>query len=419
MKRRDFLKTGAVVGAGALTVGLSQNFVFGAGDEIKIGLIGCGKRGVEAAQQCVKAGAGVSVVAVADPFQTNLDAAKGALKAAKASPGMDGCKQVLADGQVNLVILATPPAFHPQLIADAIAAGKNVFVEAPVAICMAGTKMVAEAAAQAEGKKLALMAGFQNRYDPAIVETMKRVNDGAIGPVLAAQCFLNKGNLPALKRKPGEKDLEWQLRNWRCFVWLGGETIVNEQVHQIDLINWAFGAPPDSLRGQGGRVANKSEEYGNVYDHMGVEMWYPGKNRHVICMNRLIDGTQERTEVRIAGVKGVATPGKIEGEAKWEYTGAKADPYAQEQTDLIKSIRAGAPINNGKQAAESTLTAVMAREAGITRNEFKRSFFEAKITQSLLPPAGLKLDAAKPVDPVLLAGKYNPPGWPGGGGKRR
>jgi len=418
MKRRDFLKTGAMVGAGALTVGLSQNHVYGA-DAIKIGLIGCGKRGIEAAQQCVKAGAGVSVVAVADPLQANLNAAKTALKASKACPGMGGCKEVLSDAQVNLVILATPPAFHPKLVSDAIAAGKNVFVESPAAICMTGTKMVATAAEQAQQKKLALMVGLQNQYDAKVTETLKRIKDGAIGTVLAAQCHLNKGSLPAVKKEANETDVAWQLRNWQCMTWLSGESIVSQQTHQLDIINSAFGALPDSFRGQGGRVNYRAPEFGNIYDHMGVELWYPGKNRHVICMNRFIDGTTVRDEVHIAGTKGTAMPGKIMGAAKWEYAGETGDPFAQEMIELVKSIRAGQPINNGKQAADSTLTAVMAREAGITRNKFNRSFYEAKITQNLIPPADLKLDAAKPVPPVMLTGKYKTPGWPGGGKKRR
>jgi predicted dehydrogenase len=413
--RRDFLKAGAVAGAAALATRLKGNLVFAAGaDKIRVGVIGCGKRGAQAAQDCVKSSTGVEVTALADVFPDRVNALKAACKVKDdhCFVGLDAYKALLASPDVDLVVLATPQAFRPVHVTEAIAKGKHVLMEAPVAVCPAGIKMVIEASNAAKEKKLAVGGGFQKRHDPAYVETVKRLRDGAIGKLLTAQCYTNQGCPEVYKKKDNESDVEWQLRNWRFFIWLSGDHIVDAHAQRLDVVNWALNAQPDNIHSLGSRQSRSAPEYGNTYDHFGTEFFYPG-DISVISMCRNIEGTEERIGEHLVGAKGSTDCcGTIKGETAWKYDGPKADPYVQEFTDLIKSIRDGAPLNEGQAAADSTLSAIMARESGYMRQQFRRQFFTSKCTQSLLPPEGLKLSDAKPMDAIPDPNRYKFPGFP-------
>ena len=413
ISRREFIKVSAAAGAAALvtSLDLGTNFAFAAGsDAIKVGLIGCGSGGLRAARDCIRSanGKGVQVVALADAFSDRVSALRGEfnVRRSRCFSGLDSWRDVLDLNEVNLVILAPPPAFRPVQFAQAVERGKHVFVEAPVAICPAGVKMVTEAANKAREKSLTVVVGASRRHDPAYVETMKRIHDGAIGRILTAQCYWNQGGMYVYRRKIGESDVEWQLRNWRYFTWLSGDLIVERHVHNLDVINWALRATPDSVHGLGGRQYRTGPEYGNVFDHFGTEFFYPG-DVHFISMCRQIEGTNERIGERVVGTKGASNcRGRIEGKNAWRYRGRAANPFVREHADLVKSIRAGAAINEGQQAADSALTAIMARESAYARTNFKQSWFVARCTLNRLPPRDLKLSDAKPVEPVAVPGKY-------------
>ncbi len=408
LTRREFLKGSAVAGGALTLVGPGVNLVAGAAsDTIGVGLIGCGKRGIAAAQNCVKSSQGVKVVALADAFGDSVAAAKTALNVAQnCFTGLDSCKKLMALKEVNLVILATPPAFRPVQFADAVSKGKHVFMEAPVAICPAGVKMVIEASAAAAQKKLAVVAGTQRRHDAAYVETMKRINGGDIGTIVNANCHWNQPGPKAYKRKAGQSDVEWQLRNWQYLRWLSGDLVVERHVHNIDVINWAFNKLPDEVHSLAGRQYLKGAEYGNVYDHFGTEVTYPGDIR-TISTCRQIPGTDELIGEYVFGTKGNSNcAGIIEGEKAWQFKGTAPDAFVQEHTDLIKSIRDAKPLNEGKTAAESTLTAIMIRESGYTLKRFKRSWFDKTSKLNLLPPEDLDLKGTKAVEPAPKPGKY-------------
>ena len=408
LTRRELLKSSAVAGGTLTLMAPGVNLAVAKGsDAIRVGLIGCGKRGIAAAQDCVKSSEGVEVVALADAFQANLAGARKALNVGtgRCFAGVDSCKKLTALDDVNLVILATPPAFRPVQFAEAVDKGKHVFLEAPAAICPTGVKMVTEAAKKASDKGLAVVAGTQRRHDPAYVETMKRIHDGAIGELINAQCYWNQPQPQASRRRSGESDVQWQLRNWPYFRWLSGGLIVTQHVHNLDVINWAFQAMPDTVHSLGGQQDSRGPTSGNTYDHFGTEFGYG--NVLTISLCRRIEGTDELIAERVVGTKGASNCcGVIEGENAWRYQGPKGNAYVQEQADLIKSIRAGSPLNEGQQIADSTLTAIMARESAYTRMRFKRSWFVSKSTLNLLPPAGLKLSGTKRVDPVIVPGKY-------------
>ncbi len=422
IRRREFLKRSAVTGGTVALAGMGVSPVWAKEtDEIRIGVIGCGGRGTSAANNAVEAAPGVKVVALADAFADRQRGLIGKYKIPddRCFVGLDAYKKLLALDDVNYVILATPPGFRPIHLAAAVKAGKNIFTEKPVAVCPAGIRMVMEASEEAAQKGLAIVAGTQRRHQASYVETMKRIRDGAIGDIMSAQCYWNMGGLWVKKRQPDQSDVEYQLRNWLYFRWLSGDHICEQHVHNIDVINWAFGALPDAVHALGGRQWRTGPEYGNIYDHFGTEFFYPNDIR-TISMCRQIPGTSGNVSERVVGTKGWSDcRGRIEGENAWRYEG-KGDksPYVQEHVDLIASIRAGKPLNEGKQVAESTLCAIMARESAYTRQQFKRAWFESRCTLDLLPPDDLKLSDAHPVPPAPVPGVYGLAALTGGDQKK-
>ncbi len=173
------------------------------------------------------------------------------------------------------------------------------------------------------------------------------------------------------RREPAWSDVEWQIRNWLYFTWLSDDHIVEQHVHNIDVANWVFGAHPVKAVGVGGRQARTDPAYGHIFDHFAVEFEYPGGAR-LQSMCRQIEGTAHRVAERFVGSRGTSDAhAVIEGAAPWSWDAQtpKTNPYVQEHADLIASIRAGQPLNEGRQVAESTLTAIMGREAAYTGQE--------------------------------------------------
>ncbi len=394
-------------------------------DTMRVGVVGCGGRGSGAARNCVESSPGVKIVALADVFEDRLQGLKSQFKVPndRCFVGLNAYKKLMALDDINLVILGTPPGFRPKQFAEAIRRGKNVFMEKPVATCPTGIKMVIETSEKASEKGLAVVAGTQRRHQPAYVETMKRIHRGAIGDLVSAQCYWNMGSLWVDRAKTNWEnyksgkwsDVEWQIRNWLFIKWLSGDHICEQHVHNIDIINWAFDELPEQVHGLGGRQYRTEPQYGNIFDHFGVEFFYPNDVR-TISMCRQIDGTAGNVSERVVGTKGMAymdSSGncKIEGENAWAYNGPTPNPYVQEHTDLIKSIRSGNPLNEGKRVAESTLCAIMGRESAYSRQQFNTKWFMSRCTLDLLPPDNLKLNDSKELPPFAIPGKYQMPGW--------
>jgi len=364
-------------------------------------------------------------VALADAFEDCLGRAKRDFKVpdSRCFVGLDAYKKLLALDDINMVIIATPPGFKPPQFAEAIKRGKNVFIEKPVATCPAGIKMVIETSEQAQQKGLAVVAGTQRRHQQAYVETIKRIHDGAIGDIVSAQCYWNMGELWVDRArnnwndyKSGKySDVEWQIRNWLFTGWLSGDHICEQHVHNIDIINWAFDTLPEQAHGVGGRQYRTEPQYGNIFDHFGVEFFYPNDVR-TISMCRQIKGTSDNVTERVVGTKGFASTDssnncRITGENAWQYDGPTPNPYVVEHTDLIKSIRSGNPLNEGKRVAESTLCAIMGRESAYSRQQFKMSWFMSRCTLDNLPPDDLKISDSRPLEPFAIPGVYQMPGW--------
>jgi myo-inositol 2-dehydrogenase / D-chiro-inositol 1-dehydrogenase len=377
LTRRDFLRASAAATAGIATQwspGYAAAYA-GQGETIRVGVIGCGGRGTGAARDCVSGAEGVEIVAMGDLFPDRIERATNALTRAigdkfKVTPdrtftGFDAYQQVIAS-DVDLVILATPPGFRPDHLRAAIDAGKHVFTEKPVAVDTVGIRSVIETADLAKSKNLALVAGTQRRHDPSYIETIRRIHAGEIGDVVAGQVYWNQGGLWTAERKPEMTDAEWQIRNWLYFTWLSGDHVVEQHVHNIDVANWVLNAHPVRANGVGGRQVRTGPEYGHIYDHFAIELEYPSGAR-ILSMCRQQDGTEEYVGEHFIGTKGTSNAeNTIRGAANWRYAGEEVNPYQQEHTDLIASIRAGTPLNEGRQIAESVLTAIMAREAAYT-----------------------------------------------------
>lgn len=416
LSRRRFLgRTAVATGGFALTSAAPRVAFTAATDTIRVGVIGCGGRGSGAADNCVEAAPGVQIVALADTFADRVEKVKAKYKVPgdRCFVGIDAYRGVLALSDVDMVILATPPGFRPLHFAAAVEAGKHIFTEKPVAVCAAGVRQMLEAAEKSVAKKLSVAAGTQRRHDPRYIETIQRIRDGAIGQIVSAQCYWNQGGLWVKRREPNQSDVEWQLRNWLYFVWLSGDHIVEQHVHNIDVMNWAIGALPDQVHALGGRQFRTAPEYGNIYDHFGTEFFYPGDVR-TISMCRQIEGSTGNVSERVVGTKGWSNcAGVIEGETKWRYTGPTPNPYVEEHRHLIQSIRGGTYLNEARQVTESTMCAIMARESAYTRQQMKREWFLQRCELDLRPPLDLKMSDAMPVAPVAVPGTYKLPGLTG------
>jgi len=373
--RRDFVKTAAAASFAATIPGSLGLFAAGS-DAIKIGLIGSGGRGTGAALDCLKAAAGVEVVAIGDLVADRVQSSLARLK--KEFPdrvkvpldrqftGFDNYLKVCACPDVNLIVTAAPPGFRPLHLKAAIDAGKHVFMEKPVAVDPMGVRSVIASSDLARQKNLAIVAGTQRRHQRSYLEMMKRIQDGQIGDIVAAQCYWNMGDLWVKERLPNMTEMEWQCRNWLYFSWLSGDHIVEQHVHNIDVVNWAMGTMPKTVMGMGGRQVRVAPQFGNVFDHFFVEYEYPNGVR-VASACRQTKGCAERVEERIVGTKGVAWgSGKITGEKPWTFSGEELNPYVLEHVDLVASIRNGTPLNEGRQIAESTMCAIIGRMSAYT-----------------------------------------------------
>jgi myo-inositol 2-dehydrogenase / D-chiro-inositol 1-dehydrogenase len=408
--RRDFVKAAAAVSVAAT---LPEFGVFAAGsDAIKVGVIGCGGRGTGAAIDCLNAAPGVEIVALGDLVSDRMNSclerltkefpARVKVPADRRFTGFDNYQKVCACSDVNLIVTAAPPGFRPVHLKAAVEAGKHVFMEKPVAVDPVGVRSVIACSELAQKKGLAIVAGTQRRHQRRYLEMMKRVRDGQIGEIVAAQCYWNQGDLWVKERKPEWTEMEWQCRNWLYFTWLSGDHIVEQHVHNIDVINWAMDAPPKNVMGMGGRQWRVAPQFGNIYDHFAVEYEYPNGVR-ALSMCRQTKGAAERVEERIVGTKGIAwSSGKITGAVPWSFEGEEANPYVQEHVDLIASIRNGKPLNEGRQIAESTMCAIMGRMSAYTGRAL--SWEWAMNTSALdLTPARYEF-GSNPVDPVAIPG---------------
>jgi predicted dehydrogenase len=408
--RRGFLKGSAATAASAsLIAGLNPvRAAHVRSDEtIRIGLIGCGGRGRGAADQAMNTTGPTKLVAVADAFEDNLNSAVNGLQRQHGDKvdvpkerqfvGFDAYKNVLAS-DVDIVILATPPGFRPLHFEAAINAGKHVFMEKPVAVDPAGVRKVIDANELAKKKNLAVAVGLQRHHEPIYIETIKRLQDGAIGRIVATRAYWNGEGVWVRPRKEGQSEMEYQMRNWYYFNWLCGDHITEQHIHNLDVINWLMGGYPTKAQGQGGRQVRTGREYGEIYDHHFVEFTYEkdGDRSVLLSQCRHIANCWNSVSEYAHGATGWANIGDgqifdTKGNLVWEYPrteGGKRknlhDGWQQEHHDLFASIRRGEIPNEGEYGAYSSMTSILGRMATYSGREV--SWAEALNSNLVISP---------------------------------
>jgi myo-inositol 2-dehydrogenase/D-chiro-inositol 1-dehydrogenase len=353
------------------------------GKILKAGLIGCGGRGTGAAINFLDAGPNLQIVALGDVFQDRLDKCRAELKAQKNVElpdekcflGFDNYEKVIDSG-VDIVLLCTPPHFRPQHVEAAVKAGKHIFMEKPCAVDPVGARSVMVSSERAKQQGLCIVSGTIRRVQKDFMETWRRVKNGEIGEIVSAHIIRNGGSLWVIKRQPGMSDMEYMLRNWANFCWLSGDHIVEQFIHEIDVMNWYLGKNPVKAMGWGGRQRRIT---GDQYDFFSIEYLYDnGMQTH--CAARQITGCSNLTKQLITGTKGFAnakgTIYNLKGEEVWTYptpeegstdlTWKVKDPYVQEHINLVTGIRTGNIVNDAEAQVNSTLITIMGRMSAYT-----------------------------------------------------
>lgn len=420
LSRRDFLSTSAIAAGG---LALSSNIFAAGGGSINVGIIGVGGRGGGALGDVMKADKEAKIAAICD-----LDEGKAKGKLAewkKRAPdrvtatqetvfgGFDGYKKLLALPDVNYIILATPPGFRPYHLEAAVDAGKNIFTEKPVAVDVAGIRKCMDLVKRSREKGLKIAAGTQRRHEAGYIETIKRLHNGDYGDLLSARVFWN-GTTPWFHpRKPGMKDAEYQLYNWYHFVWLCGDHICEQHVHNLDVANWAMKSTPVKATGMGGRSNRQvgdPKDVGHIFDHFAIDYEYP--NGVVVeSQCRQIDGCANDVSEYIVCTKGKihTASGMYIANGKEVVSGEQENPYVQEHKDLIAAIRDNKHLNELENVTNSTFTAILGRMSTYSGKTLKwddvlngTKWFEDTM------PKNLSLDMDLPVDPVPVVGQWKP-----------
>ncbi len=385
--RRDFIRQSTVIAGGLIAAPiLSKAGILSAPKTIKIALIGCGGRGTGAITQALMSKQDVKLVAMAEAFRDVLDTCyknitaddtsestgvAGNLKSKIDVPeerkfvGFDAYKKAIA--LADVVILATPPGFRPIHFEEAVRQGKHIFMEKPVATDPAGIQRVMAASVIAKQKKLNVVVGLQRRYQNSYRELFKRKD--MIGDITSAQAWWNNDGVWVRERKPGQTEMEYQMRNWYYFNWLCGDHINEQHIHNLDVINWFKGGHPIKAQGMGGRQVRKGKDNGEIFDHHFVEYTYAdGSILNSQC--RHIPGTMSRVDELLIGTKGKihCDEAKITDHAgKTIYQFDKTNepnPYQNEHDELFAAVAKNEyKYANADYGAESTMTSILGRMA--------------------------------------------------------
>ncbi|HWQ93691.1 MAG TPA: Gfo/Idh/MocA family oxidoreductase [Clostridia bacterium] len=361
---------------GALAVERAAHGV--GGDTLKVGLIGCGGRNSGAAVQALTADSGARLVAMCDIFKDRVLEKREAIKQARGAQvvvddyhcfaGFDGYKNVIESSDV--VLIANAAKFHPLHAFTAIQAGRHVFVEKPHGIDPAGVKLMQQACDLAREKKLSIVSGLQSRFHEGYIETVQRIQDGAIGEIITIQESFLRPPYGVTERKPGLSELEWQCSTQYHFRWLSGDDVPQSLVHNLDRSSWVLGnKTPEKCHGLGGRSSMVEPIYGDVFDHQSVVYEF-GNGVRVYAFCRTTTGCYDEASSLVFGSKGKASimACRIWGETSWRWQG-QCDPYQTEHNKLFAAIRSGEPINSGDYMARSTMITVMGQISCYTGKE--------------------------------------------------
>ncbi|MEM9586045.1 MAG: Gfo/Idh/MocA family oxidoreductase [Planctomycetota bacterium] len=424
--RRAFLQSGSVgIAATALMSGVhvsaAESKVSGSpSNTVRLAVIGAGGRGKGAVIDSLTINPNAKLVAIADINQET----PGKVRAAMAKrfgdridvkddamySGLDAYRRVLDRDDVDVVLFATPPGFRPQYVMEAVQAGKHVFAEKPTCVDPAGYHTCLKADELANRNGTSIVTGTQYRRQTSFIEVIDRIHSGAIGEIISATTRYCSQGIWFKNRPEGMSDTEYQIFNWMHFIWLSGDQIVEQAVHNIDAVNWLMGGPPETAYGSGGRFTRP--EGSEMWDNMAIDYTYPG-NKVVSFMCRQIPGSTSANHTFVYGTKGIARVGSYstgaslmtpDGEETWSIKGSISDAYKQEHKDLVDSVVQGKPIVEFKQTAESSLTAVMGRLAAYTGKLVDWDFVSQKSTLDLFPET-IDFNGARPESKYAIPGR--------------
>jgi predicted dehydrogenase len=397
--RRKFIGVTAAT-AGALFI--KPELVRGtqANSAVRVGLLGCGGRGTEDATNLFDTG-NVRVVALADLFRDQLEAAhvnfdklqqaKGyaAIDASQLFVGANAYQQIAGSKEVDAIVIATPPYYHPHHVEAVVAAGKHVYLEKPVAVDVPGALRVIEIGKRADGK-LSFDVGFQIRDCPPFVELVRRIHAGALGTIVSGEAYYLTGYIdrPAW---PSATPLERRLRNWVHDRTLSGDIIVEQNIHVMDICNWILQSHPLKVSATGGRQGRPADD-GDAYGNYNALFHYPDNVDVTFSSTQFIKGWWDVSE-RFFGTKGVSqSPYSgalgIWGDEPWQYAAAAKDASdtkafsatgkftsnleladVEKKKAFVDSISSGKFHNQAAKGAESALSCIMARTAAYTGRE--------------------------------------------------
>jgi myo-inositol 2-dehydrogenase/D-chiro-inositol 1-dehydrogenase len=399
ISRRSFLGTAAAAGAAGIVVPAlitscapkRTNVVLPVmldkapdGPLLKAGLIGCGGRGTGAAINFIHSGPNLTISAIGDVFTDRIASCRERLAEdgvqiadENCFTGFDAFQKVIESG-VDIILLATPPVFRPEHLEAAVSAGKHVFMEKPVAVDPVGARQILASGEKAKGMELSIVTGTQRHHQHDYVATWGKVQEGIIGDIVSANCYWNQGQLWYREPNPSWTEMEYMIRDWVNWSWLSGDHIIEQHVHNIDVINWFTGKRPVSAVSFGSRQRRPT---GDQYDFFSTDFIYEG-GIHVHSMCRQINGCESNVSEWIQGTKGTSncqnTVWDKAGTQLWKYDGYKLDeagkmtedlaisPYDQEHIDFVTSIRTGKPLNEAEFVAHSTMAGIMGRVSAYT-----------------------------------------------------
>jgi len=368
--------------------------------ELRIGVIGCGGRGGGAINDSLSINEGVKLVATADLYGSKCISLWKAMREAHPGKvasadtiheGFDGYRRILDDPSIDIVHVTTSPGFRPAYTLAAVEAGKHVFTEKPACVDPAGYRVCLMAHDAAVAKGTAIVAGTQYRRQVNYLGAIEQIRNGAIGDVIGATARYCAGGIWYRPRTEGMSDAEYQMNNWYHFVWLSGDQIVEQAVHNLDTMNWVMGATPVAAFGSGGRFTRPDDS--ELWDSFSINYEYPG-DRIVSFMCRQIPGAATDVSNVVYGSQGECHIGAANagsrifdraGKEVWEMKGSIADAYKQEHKDLVDSIRAGKPIVELRQMADSSLVAVMGRMAAYSGQKVSWKFASEESQLDLFP----------------------------------
>ena len=356
----------------------------------------------------------VEVVAMGDLFEDKLESNLAWLKDRNRFPktcdrvnvdaehrfsGFDAYQKVIAS-ELDIVMLCTPPGYRPLHFEAAVEAGKHVFCEKPFGTDPVGVRRFMAAAKKSEDKKLTVVSGAQRRFQREYVETVEKLQNGAIGDLRAAYAYWV--GTPIIQQPKGRDpkwgDMTWQNRNWYNYVWLCGDQIVEQHLHNIDVINWVMGSHPTKVVASGGAAWRpKDVASGNIFDHISADFEYPSGLRLSSYCRQFPKGLYTNVSEMLIGAK---------GKSNCRDLGTKdINPYVAEHVALVKSIRGdGAYINHSMPIAESTMTCIMARESAYSGEAIT---WEQIMSSTLdLSPKEFGYDTKLEFPPLPVPGQY-------------